>query len=372
MKAYKIAHAAILIYLLWIGSNSLWSQQAKNVVLADFVSTEALYDRTTPYPYGTEPAPLADLWGWTYTGNEYALVCLGSKGVNGSGLAMVKVTDPNNVQIIKTVKRAGGSAADNGPRDVRVFGKYAYVSQDNTSIPNYHVNLITALNSPSDPFAGVTDFGPDGKRVHNLYINTTNGLLFLSDLITNQPIPAYDINSVTPAFKGNISAPAGGRSLDLTATTTRVYDASNIKGLTITDYTYGSGTFTPGTQRNHFYNARRGKNPNDFSLPKLDPVAHDATISTNGNYLYSTEERLGTDDPSDRQLAAYLKIWDISSINAPPDGNGFVTRSNEIYEILATFEFFLDILPRTCFNLPPKTRGILLLSTCSSHLPPSL
>jgi hypothetical protein len=247
-------------------------------VLADFVSTEALY-QSSSFPFSNHDAPLADLWGWTYNGNEYALVCLGNKlnDISGSGLAVVKVTDPNNVQIVKTVKRGSGLNSENGPRDVRVFGNYAYVSQDNNL--NYYINLVTALNYPSDPFAGVTDFIlADSIRVHNLHINTTNGLLFLSDLTTNHSIPVYDINSITPVFKGNIPSPSGGRSHDLTATTNRVYDASNIKGLTITDYAYSGGTFTAGTQRNHFYNARRGKNPNNFASPKLDPVAHDATV----------------------------------------------------------------------------------------------
>jgi hypothetical protein len=339
MKNYKVMPAVTLVSLFWIESTTLvWGQQAKNVVLADFISTEALY-QISSYPYSNHEAPLADLWGWTYNGNEYALVCLGNKldDITGSGLAVVKVTDPNNITIIKTIKRASpdGFPSQNGPRDVRTFGNYAYVSQDRAGVNNYYVNLVTALNSPSDPFAGVNDFSlADSIRIHNLHINTTNGLLFLSDLGNfNRPIQVHDINSVTPGFKGNVPSPTGGRSHDLTATTNRAYDASNVKGLTITDYTYSGGTFTAGTQRNHFYNARRGKNPNNFSLPKLNPVAHDATVSTNGNYLYSTEERLGTDDPSDRQLAAYLKVWDISSINAPPDGNGFRYPIKQVYQV---------------------------------------
>ena len=337
MKTNKSLHAIALIAMLIIGASMLSAQQAKNVVLANFVSTEQLYNISS-FPYNTPDFPLADIWGWTYNGNEYALVCLGSKSVSGSGLVMVKVTDPNNVQIIKTIKRGSpdGLPSQNGPRDVRVFGNYAYVSQDNNL--NYYVNLVTALDPSNlgNPFAGVTDFiTADTTRIHNLHINTTNGLLFLSDLTTNHFIPVYDINSVSPVFKGNISEPAGGRSHDLTATTNRVYDASNVKGLTITDYTYSGGIFTPGTQRNHFYNARRGKSPNDFSLPKLDPVAHDATISTNGNYLYSTEERGGGDSPSDRQLAAYLKVWDIDSLDIPPT-NGYRYPIRKVYQVKET------------------------------------
>jgi len=97
MKTYRFSYLLILSLVLTIGSAMLKAQQAKNVVLADFVSTEELYKRQSPFPYGDQNAefPIADLWGWTYNGEEYALVCLGSKSVSGSGLAMVKVTDPN-------------------------------------------------------------------------------------------------------------------------------------------------------------------------------------------------------------------------------------------------------------------------------------
>jgi hypothetical protein len=88
---------------LWIGSPNLWGQQAKNVVLASFISTETLYGQPS-FPYNTETFSLGDIWGWTYSSREFALVCLASKTVSGSGLAMVKVTDPNNWQIIKTIQ----------------------------------------------------------------------------------------------------------------------------------------------------------------------------------------------------------------------------------------------------------------------------
>jgi photosystem II stability/assembly factor-like uncharacterized protein len=53
------------------------------------------------------------------------------------------------------------------------------------------------------------------------------------------------------------------------------------------------------------------------------------------------------------------------------DASGFVTRSKVVCEILATVEFFLDILP-PLFYAAAETRGILLLSTCYSRPPPSL
>ncbi|MGH7455606.1 MAG: LVIVD repeat-containing protein, partial [bacterium] len=175
-----------------------------------------------------------------------------------------------------------------------------------------------------------------------MHINIPKGLLFLSDFFeANRPIPVYDIKNVTdtppnpPVFKGNIPSPSGGRSHDLTADTARVYDASTEKGLTITDYTYLSGTFTLGTQYNHFYNNRRGKNPNDFSSPTINPIGHDAVPSTNGNYLFSADERGGGDiaeGSATRQMAAYLKIWDIDTLDIPPV-NGYRYPIRKVYEV---------------------------------------
>lgn len=166
MKIHRFLQALILTAVLVLGSSNLWAQEAKNLDLADFIRTEDLYG-VSSFPYDTPTFPLGDIWGWSYNGEEYALICLASKSVAGSGLAMVKVTNLNNVTHIKTIKRGNGSAAQNGPFDVKVFGNYAYVCQDNRD--NYFVDLVMALNNPTDPSAGVTDFQTAvGTRIHNL------------------------------------------------------------------------------------------------------------------------------------------------------------------------------------------------------------
>jgi len=348
MKTYSLKRAMIWINsLLMIESSILWSQQAKNVVLANFISTEALYNLPSSFPYGTAGTdyPLADIWGWTYSGNEYALVCLGSKSslTPGSGLAIVRVTDPNNIRYIKTIKRSDGSAGQNGPRDVRVFcippsSWYAFVSQDNNA--NYYVNLVTALTDSTNPFAGVTDFIA-GSRIHNLHINVNKGLLFLSDFIQGFSIPVYDINNVNtgpPVFKGNIpQLISNASSHDLHASDTRVYDASLRGGTTITNYTYSGGTFNYTAQRRHFYNVKRGIHPSKYIAPDtLQPFTHDAVPSSNELYLYTTTERGGGDTSSTsetRQRGAYLHIWNISSIDAPPNQYGYRYPIKKVYEV---------------------------------------
>ncbi len=186
MKATKFFHLPLAIYVLLASLSVLQAQQAKNVVLADFISTEELY-QISSFPYGSGQFPLADLWGWSYNGNEYALVCLAGKSVQtpGSGMALIKVSDPNKIERIKTIKRGSHDPTDNGAFDVRVFNNYAYVCQDNPF--NYYVKLDDALSNPTDPFAGVANFQA-GTRIHNLHINTTHGLLFLSDIFFDPSI----------------------------------------------------------------------------------------------------------------------------------------------------------------------------------------
>jgi hypothetical protein len=175
---------------------------------------------------------------------------LGNKDddITGAGLAAVKVADPNNVQLIKTIKRGNGFNSENGPRDVRIFGKYAYVSQDASGVPNYYVNLETALNPNNlgNPFAGVVDFSTQSSqdRIHNLHtyaVSGNQGLLFLSHLNTQTtvPIQAYKMtaSAPTPSFLRTIPVEPGGFSHDVSVTSNRIYSAEFDEGMTISTYT---------------------------------------------------------------------------------------------------------------------------------------
>lgn len=75
MKSIRMALSALILYLFGIGSDFLWAQTAKNVALADFISAEDLYLRTVPFPFATELS-IGGIWGWSYNGKDYALICL--------------------------------------------------------------------------------------------------------------------------------------------------------------------------------------------------------------------------------------------------------------------------------------------------------
>lgn len=346
MKASKIFQPLILVTIFLLGVlSTAHAQQAKNVVLADFLSAESLYVRQTPFPFANQLS-LADIWGWTYNGNEYALICLYSDQDNNSGLAIVKVTDPNRIQRIKTIKR-GGTATENHIIDVTVFSNYAYVCQDVPSLNSWYVNLAQALNSPSDSSAGVSNFPANAstfnKRIHNLQVCAGNSTLWAADLAPEHPIMVYDIRTFAPVRLDSIYLPAGPppsvnrRCHDVFVSANRIYSASNDQGFTIFDYTYNGigGPFDITATRNHFYNARRDQAPSYFSNSPLLPIGHTVWPSTNGNYLFATDERNGNDTletvPS-RNLGAYLRTWNISNIDTPPDANGYRYPISKAYQ----------------------------------------
>lgn len=268
---------------------------------------------------------------------------------------------------MKTIKRNPplGEPSENGPYEVKVFSKsatehYAYVCQDNDK--TYYVNLIDALADTTDPFRGVTTF-TSGSRIHNLQVCAGNSTLWLSDLALNSSIRVYDIRTGVPVFLASIPIPVGPppssnrRSHDLYVTGSRIYSASNDQGIDIFDYTYNGqgGPFNYSNTRIHFYNARRDQAPNNFSSSPMLPIAHNVWPSTNGSYLFGTDERNGNDTletSSSRQLGANLRVWNISNIDTPPDANGYrypiskAYQAREITEPAGTFaSSFLGALP---------------------------
>ncbi len=367
MKCFKAATSLLIFALLWLGSNFLFAQTAKNVALADFISAEDLYLRTTPFPFATEIS-IGGIWGWSYNGKDYALICLINKNnsIPGSGLALVNITDPNRVWRVKTIKRKPpfDQPIDNGPYEVKVFSTttlhYAYVCQDNSA--TYYVNLLEALADTTDPDRGVEDF-VSASRIHNLQVCAGNSTLWLSDLALNSSILVYDIRTGNPVYLSSIPIPPGPppsqnrRSHDLYVTGSRIYSASNDQGINIFDYTYNGtgGPFNYSNTRNHFYNARRDQAPNNFSSSPLLPIAHNVWPSTNGNYLFGTDERNGNDTletSGTRQLGTNLRVWNIGNIDTPPDANGYrypiskAYQAREITEPTGTFaSSFLGKLP---------------------------
>jgi len=91
----KCFSIVVLSLAIMIGSN-IFAQTSKNMVVAGIVPVNTMYGRTVDF---TKEQTIADVWGWTYQGKEYALICLPSNHVlsswdetthlSGSGVAII-------------------------------------------------------------------------------------------------------------------------------------------------------------------------------------------------------------------------------------------------------------------------------------------
>ncbi len=109
--------------LLFCFCSALNAQVAKNIQRSGFIDTETLYQKVAPTRVidFTTQYVISDVWGWSYNGNEYALIGLQSNQpipnpnqiyLGGSGIALIDVTDPNNIIHIKTIRLPGVDTAD--------------------------------------------------------------------------------------------------------------------------------------------------------------------------------------------------------------------------------------------------------------------
>lgn len=209
---------------------------------------------------------LNDVWGWAddETGNEYALV--GAR----TGVSIVDVTDPDNIE-----EKAFLEGATSTWRDLKTYGDFAYVT-------NEEANGLEIIDLSNLPTTGeVNSFNwtpvfPNGDTLescHNLYIdefgycylvgcNTNNGGAIILDLFSN-PGQA-DFVSFGPSIYSH----------DAYVRDNKFY-ASQI----------GEGNFT-------IYDVTDKQNIIDLgSSPTLFGTTHNAWLSDDGNYLFTTDEK---------------------------------------------------------------------------------
>ena len=371
MKPIKSVYLVLILAVVLAGTAEAQMHESKNLSLADSMGYDELYQGagfdpedpdTTEADFFTTLADVAS-WQDPDNGKEYALVALHSED-DGSGVAMVNVTDPANITHHKTI-RYSTIDSENTPHDVKVYDNIAYIGQDdNGTIPVYWVDLTVAVDDTADPTAGASTSGfgqlHGNAQIHNVHINEEHELLFLSDFNwSEEDIPVYDISNVeynngNPSHEGSIGQIAEhARSHDLFAMQDNgskglVFDASMV-AVTVTEYEWDSSSqdFSVKSQRSHKFTARRGQPPNDFSNVDRASNIHSTWIGENENYLFTTIEGSSgnhdedtwiedpeTDNEDTYQRANYLKVWDVSDIDAPADANGYRYDIEQAYQVL--------------------------------------
>ena len=210
---------------------------------------------------------LNDVWGWHHapTNKEYALV--GAR----TGVSIVEVTDPDNI-----VERAFLPGATSVWRDLKTWGDFAYVTneEDNGVEVIYLGDLPGGGEVTSYNWEPVLPTGDTLRTCHNLYIDEF-GYAYLAGCnpINNGGVIVVDVFSEpgNPLF---VSFGKDVYSHD-------VYVRDNI----LYSSEIGEGRFT-------VFDVSDKQNIIELgSSPTLFETTHNAWLSDDGDYLFTTDEK---------------------------------------------------------------------------------
>lgn len=167
----------VIIYLFLLGPFNFFSQDFRNIELLDTWTDTSLLTNSSKVRYN-------DCWGFLHNGEEYAVA--GST----EGTHVFRTTNSKLSEIGFIPGKFSSSQVIH--RDFKTFKNYLYAVCDegNSSLQ------IIDLNYLPDSISLVADIQGDFGRVHNLYIDTTNALLYafiVTTLSNGQPSQQYSM-----------------------------------------------------------------------------------------------------------------------------------------------------------------------------------
>jgi choice-of-anchor B domain-containing protein len=221
-------------------------------------------------------AGYTDTWGYVAPdGREYALL-----GVNG-GVSIVDVSDTTNVTEVDYVPWVLFSWYD-----MKVYQNYMYVSSE-----GINEVLIVDLSTLPDSASILGTVGGFSSEPHNIYIDTTMGLLYVvEDFNFNSPVQILSLsNPAMPVEIGNLGGGLGTDAHDVFAQDSVLYVAEGING--------SIGIFNVQNPANPVLLQR-------LIIPSAGYV-HNVWASEDNNSMITTEETAGKT----------VKIWDIRDLN---------------------------------------------------------
>ncbi|HEY6161506.1 MAG TPA: choice-of-anchor B family protein [Bacteroidia bacterium] len=233
-------------------------------------------------PYNSpQHQDLSNIWGFVDTvGNEYALIGA------ANGLSIVDVTVPTNPVEVAFIPAPGGSGNCTW-REVKTIGRYAYVTTECGTPGLQIVDLrnLPGTNLPSATWAP-TIMSTQLKTIHALDVEGTKLYLYGHN-IGNKGFIIADVasNPMNPTYLGiyNGSYVHDGEVRGNTAYAGHIYAGY----FSVTDVSNPAAPVDLQTQNT----------PGNFT--------HNTWTSTNGNYLFTTDEVSNS----------YLASYDISNIN---------------------------------------------------------
>ncbi len=252
---------------------------------------------------------LANVWGYTAGGHEYAL--LGAK----NGLIIVDITDPDNPQQI--VQIPGPS---NLWKEIKTYSHYAYIVSEG----GQGVQIVDLSNLPSANLAYHSYYG-DGaisgqfNKAHALHIDTTAGFLYAhgSNLFSGGPVILNLKNDpYNPTYAGKFNQL--GYVHDGYADNDTLYSGHIYQGLfAIVDMTDKSNPVVLATQQT----------PNNFThntWPSADKKTLFTTDETSNSFLAAFD----ISDPTDIKL--------LDKIQSNPGSSSIVHNTHIINEFAVT------------------------------------
>jgi len=217
---------------------------------------------------------LNDIWGWSSGSNEYALVGL------TTGLSVVNVTNPANVSEVQSQ-----SGITSTWRDIKTWGNYAYVSNESG-------NGVEIFNLSGLPISMTNSFwtgnnGVNFQTAHNLYIDEF-GILYV-----------FGANyGVGGAIMADVAANPTNPPVVGVYNNAYCHDGFARNNILYTSEIY-AGEFG-------IVNVSNKSNPIVLQTQATTSnFTHNAWLSDNSNYLFTTDEVNG----------AEVGSYDISNLN---------------------------------------------------------
>jgi choice-of-anchor B domain-containing protein len=228
---------------------------------------------------------LSDVWGYVAPdGTEYALV-----GLRNS-LSIVSLADPDN--IVEVANVPGDFSVW---RDIKTYGDFAYVvadqgTSDEGILAIDLTNLPTSVSSVNYNTGNTS--GADLLRAHNIYIDESTGLAYISgsnvnsggmviyDVATTPGVPTFE--AFAPSVYAHDVFVQNGLmyASEINVGKLTIYDVSDLQSITALGSTLTPRTFT-----------------------------HNAWATADGNYVFTTDERgnastaaYDVSDPTDIEL----------------------------------------------------------------------
>lgn len=252
---------------------------------------------------------LANVWGYTANGREYAL--LGAR----NGLIIVDITDPDNpTQIVQIPGPA------NLWKEIKTYSHYAYVVSEG----GWGVQVIDLSGLPS-PNLAYHSYNGDGaingqfNKAHALHIDTTRGFLYAygSNLFSGGPVMLnLNPDPYNPTFAGKYNQQG------------YVHDGYADNDTLYAGHIY-AGTFAivDCTDKNNPVVLATQQTPNNFThntWPSADKKTLFTTDETNNSFLAAYD----ISDPTDIKL--------LDKIQSNPGSNSIVHNTHILNQFAVT------------------------------------